>query len=217
MTAKKIAVLPGDGIGPEIMEEALKVLHAVAPKINMEFTCEEANVGGIGIDREGHALPDTTLSLCKESDAVLFGSVGGPKWESLPPEQQPERAALLPLRKIFNLYANLRPAIIFDELKDASPLKPEIIGDGFDILIVRELTGGLYFGQPKGHENKGQPNERAFDTLVYTREEIERIARVAFDAARKRDKRLASIDKANVLTTMVLWRDVVTEIAKDYP
>ncbi|MCL1912132.1 MAG: 3-isopropylmalate dehydrogenase [Leptospirales bacterium] len=216
MIAKKIAVLPGDGIGVEVMKEALKVLHAAAPKINMEFTCKEANVGGAGIDKEGHALPDTTLSLCKESDAVLFGSVGGPKWENLPPEQQPERAALLPLRKIFNLYANLRPAIIFDELKEASPLKPEIIGDGFDILIIRELTGGLYFGQPKGRENSG-PDERAFDTLVYTRAEIERIARVAFEAARKRDKRLTSIDKANVLTTMVLWREVVTEVAKDYP
>jgi len=216
MTTKRIAVLPGDGIGTEVMEEALKVLHAVAPKINMKFTCNEANVGGAGIDKEGRALPDTTLSLCKDSDAVLFGSVGGPKWESFPPEEQPERAALLPLRKIFNLYANLRPAIIFDELKDASPLKPEIIGDGFDILIVRELTGGLYFGQPKGRENSG-PDERAFDTLVYTRAEIERIARVAFDAARGRDKKLTSIDKANVLTTMVLWREVVTEVAKDYP
>ncbi|MDR3237751.1 MAG: 3-isopropylmalate dehydrogenase [Spirochaetia bacterium] len=216
MTQKNIAVLPGDGIGPEVMKEALKVLNAAAPLIDIQFNCTEANVGGAGIDNDGAALPATTLTLCKKSDAILFGSVGGPKWESLPPEQQPERAALLPLRKIFNLYANLRPAIIFDELKDASPLKPEIIGSGLDILIIRELTGGLYFGQPKGRENSG-PDERAFDTLVYTRAEIERITRVAFDAARTREKKLTSIDKANVLTTMVLWRETVTDISKDYP
>ena len=212
MTEKKIAVLPGDGIGPEIMKEALKVLEKIAPKTGFTFKCTHANVGGAGIDNEGHALPETTLNLCKTSDAILFGSVGGPKWEKLPPEQQPERAALLPLRKIFNLYANLRPAIIFDELKDASPLKPEIIGDGFDIIIIRELTGGLYFGQPKSYTK-----EKAFDTLVYSREEIERIARVAFETALKRKKQLTSIDKANVLTTMVLWREVVNEVAKDYP
>ena len=212
MTEKKIAVLPGDGIGPEIMKEALKVLEKIAPQTGFTFKCTHANVGGAGIDNEGHALPETTLNLCKASDAVLFGSVGGPKWEKLPPEQQPERAALLPLRKIFNLYANLRPAIIFDELKDASPLKPEIIGDGFDIIIIRELTGGLYFGQPKSYTK-----EKAFDTLVYSREEIERIARVAFETALKRKKQLTSIDKANVLTTMVLWREVVNEVAKDYP
>ena len=212
MTEKKIAVLPGDGIGPEIMKEALKVLEKIAPKTGFTFKCTHANVGGAGIDNEGHALPETTLNLCKTSDAILFGSVGGPKWEKLPPEQQPERAALLPLRKIFNLYANLRPAIIFDELKDASPLKPEIIGDGFDIIIIRELTGGLYFGQPKSYTK-----EKAFDTLVYSREEIERIAKVAFETALKRKKQLTSIDKANVLTTMVLWREVVNEVAKDYP
>lgn len=212
MTEKKIAVLPGDGIGPEVINEALKILDKIAPKTGLTFKCTHANVGGAGIDNEGRALPETTLKLCRESDAILFGSVGGPKWESLPPDEQPERAALLPLRKIFNLYANLRPAIIFDELKDASPLKPSIIGSGFDIIIIRELTGGLYFGQPKGYTK-----EKAFDTLIYTREEIERIARIAFEIAGKRKKILTSIDKANVLTTMVLWREVVTEVAKDYP
>ncbi len=212
MTEKKIAVLAGDGIGPEVMKEAIKVLEAAAPKAGLKFHYTEANVGGAGIDNEGHALPETTLKICRESDAVLFGSVGGPKWESLPPDQQPERAALLPLRKIFNLYANLRPAVIFRGLENASPLKKEVIGDGFDLIIIRELTGGLYFGQPKGYSK-----EKAFDTLIYSREEIERIARVAFETAMKRRKKLTSIDKANVLTTMVLWREVVTEVAKDYP
>lgn len=209
---KNIAVLAGDGIGPEVMKEAVKVLDAVADKIGLNFNYTEANVGGAGIDNEGEALPTTTVAACEVADAVLFGSVGGPKWESLPPEKQPERAALLPLRKRFNLYANLRPAILFRELKGASPLKPEIIGDGFDIIIIRELTGGLYFGQPKGYAK-----DKAFDTLVYTRGEIERIARVAFDTAMKRRRKVTSIDKANVLTTMVLWREVVTEVAKDYP
>jgi 3-isopropylmalate dehydrogenase len=173
-------------------------------------------VGGIAIDRCGQALPEDTLRLCEASDAVLFGSVGGPKWESLPPERQPERGALLPLRKHFNLFCNLRPAKVFPALAAASPLHPDIVRGGFDILCVRELTGDIYFGQPKGREGSG-PDERAFDTMVYTRREIERIARAAFDAARLRNKRVASVDKANVLTTMVLWREVVIETAKDYP
>lgn len=208
----KIAVLPGDGIGPEVMSEARKVLDKVATKYNLAFEFREANVGGVAIDQEGQALPETTINTCRWADAVLFGSVGGPKWEKLPPSQQPERAALLPLRKMFNLYANLRPAIVFKQLKEASPLKSEIIGDGFDIMIIRELTGGIYFGEPKGREG-----DKAFDTLVYTKPEIERIARVAFETARKRDKKVTSIDKANVLTSMVLWREVVCEVAKDYP
>ena len=212
MEVKKIAVLSGDGIGPEVMREALKILDKLSAleKITMEY--EFADVGGIAIDNHGEALPQATIDTCKNADAVLFGAVGGPKWEKLPPEQQPERAALLPLRKLLNLYANLRPAIVFKELKDASPLKPAIIGDGFDIVIVRELTGGIYFGQPKGREK-----DKAYDTLIYTRAEIERIARTAFETARKRSKKVTSIDKANVLTTMVLWREAVTEVAKEYP
>lgn len=212
MSLKKIAVLPGDGIGPEVMVEAVKILDKISENFDIKFSYTYADVGGAGIDNQGEALPQSTVDVCKASDAILFGSVGGPKWENLPPEKQPERGALLPLRKLFNLYANLRPAIVFKELKDASPLKSELIGDGFDILIIRELTGDVYFGQPKGKDS-----ERAFDTMVYTRVEIERIARVAFEAARKRNKKVTSIDKANVLSTMVLWREVVTEIAKEYP
>jgi 3-isopropylmalate dehydrogenase len=212
MNTKKLAVLAGDGIGPEVMKEAIKILDRIALLEKFKIDYEEALVGGAAIDRYGEALPQVTIDVCKRADAILFGSVGGPKWESLPAEKQPERAALLPLRKMFNLYANLRPAIVFKELKDASPLKTEIIGDGFDIVIVRELTGGIYFGQPKGREG-----DKAYDTLVYTKAEIERIARVAFEAARKRNKKVTSIDKANVLTTMVLWRETVIEVSKEYP
>jgi len=212
----KIAVLPGDGIGPEVMEETLKVLDAAQEKYSFELACTTGDVGGIAIDRHGSALPDATLQLCEQSDAILFGSVGGPKWESLPPAEQPERGALLPLRKHFNLFCNLRPAKVFPALAGASPLHPDIVGQGFDILCVRELTGDIYFGQPKGREGSG-PEERAFDTMVYTRREIERIARSAFEAARLRNHRVTSVDKANVLTTMVLWREVVVETARQYP
>lgn len=213
---KNIALLPGDGIGPEVMKEAVKVLNAASKKFGFKLNYKEADVGGCAIDNYGAALPESTLKICEKSDAILFGSVGGPKWEPLPPAQQPERAALLPLRKHFDLYCNLRPAKVFKSLASASPLKPEIIGNGFDILCVRELTGGIYFGQPKGRENQG-PEEKAFDTLVYSRFEIERIARKAFEAARKRRGIVTSVDKANVLFSMVLWREVVMEIAKDYP
>jgi len=213
---KKIAVLAGDGIGPEVMAEAIKVLDAAQKKFDFELSYESADVGGIAIDNHGEALPAATIKLCEESDAILFGSVGGPKWESLPPEQQPERAALLPLRKHFDLFCNLRPAKVFKSLTAACPLRADIIGDGFDILCVRELTSGIYFGTPKGREGEG-PDERAFDTMAYKRSEIDRIARMAFDAARLRGKKVTSIDKANVLTTMVLWREVVIEVAKDYP
>jgi 3-isopropylmalate dehydrogenase len=212
----KIAVLPGDGIGPEVMEEALKVLDAAQEKFEFKLTTARADVGGIAIDRHGCALPDDTLRLCEASDAILFGSVGGPKWENLPPADQPERGALLPLRKHFNLFCNLRPAKVFPALAGASPLHPKIVRSGFDILCVRELTGDIYFGQPKGREGSG-PDERAFDTMVYTRREIERIARKAFDAARLRSRRVTSVDKANVLTTMVLWREVVIETSRAYP
>lgn len=213
---EKIAILAGDGIGPEVMAEAIKVLDVAQKKFDFALTYEHADVGGIAIDNHGEALPASTLSLCEESDAILFGSVGGPKWESLPPEQQPERAALLPLRKHFDLFCNLRPARVFKSLTAACPLRPDIIGDGFDILCVRELTSGIYFGTPKGREGEG-PDERAYDTMAYKRSEIDRIARMAFDAARLRGKKVTSIDKANVLTTMVLWREVVIEVAKDYP
>lgn len=213
---KKIAVLAGDGIGPEVMAEAIKVLDAVQKKFSFELTYEHADVGGIAIDNHGEALPKATLELCENSDAVLFGSVGGPKWESLPPEQQPERAALLPLRKHFDLFCNYRPARVFKSLTAACPLRPDIVGEGFDVLCVRELTSDIYFGTPKGREGQGM-DERAFDTMAYTRFEIDRIARMAFDAARLRSKKVTSVDKANVLTTMVLWREVVLEVAKDYP
>lgn len=212
MSKVNIAVLPGDGIGPEIMKQALKVLRKTADLFSLSLNFEDGFVGGSALDRFGTPLPKETLTLCEKSQAILFGSVGGPKWEYLPPEKQPERGALLPLRKHFDLFANLRPAIIFPQLLEASPLKREIIEKGVDLLVVRELTGGIYFGQPKGREK-----DRAFDTMVYTRPEIERITRVAFKAAEKRRKKVTSIDKANVLTTMVFWREVVTEIAKEYP
>jgi len=213
---KRIAVLAGDGIGPEVMAEALKVLKKVEHEFGVPMEFVEADVGGCAIDKHGHALPPHTLDLCRKSDAILFGSVGGPKWESLPPEQQPERAALLPLRKIFDLFCNLRPARVFSSLASASPLRPDIVQGGFDILCIRELAGGIYFGQPKGREGTG-PEERAFDTMIYHRWEIQRIARKAFEIARRRRKKVTSIDKANVLTTMVLWREVVVETAREYP
>jgi len=213
---KKIAVLAGDGIGPEVMQEAVKILDAVQKKFGVEFQYTYADVGGCAIDNHGKALPEETLAACAASDSVLFGSVGGPKWENLPPEQQPERGALLPLRKHFGLYCNLRPAKIYPSLAAASPLKPEIVGGGFDILCVRELTGGIYFGRPKGRDGSG-PDEKAFDTMVYTRREIARISKMAFEAARLRSSKVTSIDKANVLTTMVLWREVVVEVARAYP
>jgi 3-isopropylmalate dehydrogenase len=213
---KNIAVLAGDGIGPEVMQEAVKVLDAVQQKYGVEFQYNHADVGGCAIDNHGRALPAETLATCEAADSILFGSVGGPKWESLPPEQQPERGALLPLRKHFGLYCNLRPARIYPSLAAASPLKPEIVGGGFDILCVRELTGGIYFGQPKGREGSG-PEEKAWDTMVYSRREIARITKMAFEAARLRNNKVTSIDKANVLTTMVLWREVVMEVAQSYP
>lgn len=215
-TTYKIAVLPGDGIGPEVMAEAEKVLNAVEAKYDVKFERTFANVGGIAIDEEGKALPDSTVDTCKASDAILFGSVGGPKWESLPPDEQPERGALLPLRKIFGLFCNLRPAIIFPALTGNSSLKEEIIEGGFDILVVRELTGGIYFAEPKGIEGEG-PQRTGFDTMKYSDAEVERITHVAFKAARKRGKKVCSIDKANVLSTSVLWREVVERVAKEYP
>ena len=212
----KIAVLPGDGIGPEVMAQAHKVLDAIEKKHGIAFERDEHDVGGIAIDNHGCPLPESTVKACEESDAVLFGSVGGPKWEHLPPNDQPERGALLPLRKHFQLFCNLRPAQIHSGLEALSPLRADISGRGFDIVVVRELTGGIYFGQPKGREGEG-PTEKAFDTEVYHRYEIERIAKIAFESARLRRKKVCSIDKANVLQSSILWREVVEEIAKDYP
>jgi 3-isopropylmalate dehydrogenase len=213
---KKVAVLAGDGIGPEVMAEAVKVLDVASKKFSFELEYTYADVGGCAIDNHGEALPAQTLKVCEDSDAILFGSVGGPKWESLPPAQQPERAALLPLRKHFDLFCNFRPAKVFKSLVGACPLRADIIQDGFDILCVRELTSGIYFGEPKGRSGSGS-EEYAFDTMGYKRKEIERIARMAFEAAQIRRKKVTSVDKANVLTTMVLWREVVIEIAKEYP
>ena len=212
----KIAVLPGDGIGPEVMQQAHKVLDAIESKHSIKFERSEHDVGGIAIDNHGSPLPEATLNGCEASDAILFGSVGGPKWENLPPNDQPERGALLPLRKHFQLFCNLRPAQIHKGLESFSPLRADISDRGFDIVVVRELTGGIYFGQPKGREGEGA-NEKAFDTEVYHRYEIDRIARIAFESARLRGKNVYSIDKANVLQSSILWREVVEEVAKDFP
>jgi len=212
----KVAVLAGDGIGPEVMAEALRVLEAIEKRFKVGFTLTHANVGGIAIDRDGKALPEQTVEACRAADAVLFGSVGGPKWEHLPPDEQPERGALLPLRKIFGLFCNFRPAIIFPALTGNSSLKQEIIEGGFDLLVVRELTGGIYFSQPKGIEGEGD-DRVGFDTMKYSVAEIERIAHVAFQAAQKRTGKLCSVDKANVLSTSVLWREIVEKVAKQYP
>ena len=211
-----IAVLPGDGIGPEVMKQAYKVLEVIRQKYNLAITTSEYDVGGAAIDIHGCPLPKETLEGCEKADAILFGSVGGPKWTNLPPDQQPERGALLPLRKHFKLFANMRPASLYQGLKELCPLREDIANRGFDILCMRELTGGIYFGLPKGREGSG-PQERAFDTEVYYRFEIERIARMAFEAAKIRRKKVTSVDKANVLQTSILWREVVSEVAKQYP
>ncbi|HDR1348512.1 TPA: 3-isopropylmalate dehydrogenase [Pasteurella multocida] len=216
MQTFNIAVLSGDGIGPEIMAEAIKVLDVVQQKYAFKLNYRTFDVGGIAIDKHGTPLPEATLKGCEESDAILFGSVGGPKWEHLPPAQQPERGALLPLRKHFALFCNLRPATLYKGLEKFCPLRADISAKGFDMVTVRELTGGIYFGQPKGREGEGA-NEKAFDTEVYHRYEIERIARVAFETAMKRSKHVTSVDKANVLISSVLWREVVCDVAKDYP
>ena len=213
----KIAALAGDGIGPEVMREAIKVLRAVEKKFPLQFQITEAPVGWAGIDAAGKALPDATLALCRQSDSILFGSVGLPDRDpTIPKEERPERAALLRLRKEFGLFANLRPVRLPKELAHACPLAKERQGDGIDILVVRELTGGMYFGQPKKTEEI-PGGHRAIDTMVYTTPEIERIAHVAFKAAQLRGKKVTSIDKANVLENGVLWREVVTRVGKNYP
>ncbi|QYN47385.1 3-isopropylmalate dehydrogenase [Gilliamella sp. ESL0405] len=211
-----IAVLPGDGIGPEVMKQAYKVLEVIRQKYQLAITTSEYDVGGAAIDVHGCPLPKETLEGCEKADAILFGSVGGPKWSHLPPDAQPERGALLPLRKHFKLFANLRPARLYQGLEELCPLRADIASRGFDILCMRELTGGIYFGLPKGREGSGA-QERAFDTEVYHRFEIERIAKMGFEAARLRRKKVTSVDKANVLQTSILWREVVSQVAKDYP
>jgi 3-isopropylmalate dehydrogenase len=206
----KIAVLKGDGIGPEIVDEAIKVLDAVASKEGFNLEYNEYLIGGSAVDVFDNPCPDETIKGCLNSDAVLFGAIGGPKWDNLPKEKRPE-TGLLKLRKSLGLFANIRPAIIFDELVNASTLKPEVI-KGVDLTVVRELTGGIYFGEPR-YKDKN----KAYNTMVYTREEIERIAKVAFEEAKKRRKKVTSVDKANVLEVSELWREVVEEVAKDYP
>ncbi len=211
MSTLTFAVLPGDYIGPEVMTQALRVLEHAAGQAGLKLQYEIADVGGAGIDNHGKALPDSTLALCQRSDAILFGSVGGPKWEKLPPKEQPERAALLPLRKAFNLFANIRPGLLYPDLVDASPLKRERIPQGIDVVCIRELTGGIYFGQPKATTTLENGEQQAIDTMVYKTSEIERIAEVAAVTARARGRRVCSVDKANVLETSVLWRRTVTE------
>ncbi len=213
-----IAALAGDGIGPEVMREAIKVLRATEKNFGFQLNITEAPVGWAGIDAAGKALPDTTLALCQQSDSILFGSVGLPDRDpTIPKEERPERAALLRLRKEFSLFANLRPVSLPKALAHACPLAKERQGDGIDILVVRELTGGMYFGQPKKTEELGNGQQRAIDTMVYTTSEIERIAHVAFKSAQLRRKKLTSIDKANVLENGILWRETVTRIGKQYP
>lgn len=212
----RIAVLPGDGIGPEVIQEAYKILNVLEKYFFLSFITNEFDIGGIAIDKEGVALPQKTIIGCENSDAILFGSVGGSKWHFLPPELQPERAALLPLRKHFNLFSNLRPAKLYSELKHLSPLRDKIVNNGFDILCIRELTGGIYFGEKKGRLVKSN-NTYAFDTEIYYDFEINRIANLAFQIARSRRKKICSIDKANVLESSVLWREIVEQVSKNYP
>lgn len=210
----KIGVLPGDGIGVEIVPEAIKVLKAIGQKYGHSFEFTEGKIGGAAIDAVGVPLPEETLQLCHNSDAVLLGAIGGPKWDTLPVHLRPEAGALLPLRKALGLYANLRPATLYNALLDASTLKREVI-EGTDIMVIRELTGGLYFGEKKREMTAA--GQIAVDTLVYSTEEIERIARLGFEIAMKRKKVLHSVDKANVLESSRLWRETVTALAKEYP
>jgi len=215
MATFKFTVLPGDGIGPEVMNSALKVLKTACAKEGHELSYTTHDVGGIAIDNFGTALPESTLEACKSADAILFGSVGGPKWEKLPPKEQPERAALLPLRKAFKLFANVRPGLLYPELTDASPLKTQRIPNGIDIVCIRELTGGIYFGEKKTWTLE-DGETAASDTMMYRTSEIERIAEVAGNTAMARGKKVCSIDKANVLETSVLWRKTVTAYFKKH-
>ena len=209
--AYQIAVIKGDGIGPEIVEASMRVLDQVGEKYHYDFNYTEVLAGGIAIDETGSPLPQETVDICLKSDAVLLGAMGGPKWDNLPGDKRPE-AGLLGIRKALGLFANLRPAMLFPELQDASPLKPEIVSQGLDVLVVRELTGDVYFG-----EKTRDGDEFASDLMNYSRPEVERIAKIGFDSAMKRGKKLHCVDKANVLETSRLWRKIVTEVAADYP
>jgi len=211
----KIAVVPGDGIGPEVVGEAIKVMDAVAEKFGHHFEYQNVLAGGAAIDKYGECLPDATLDTCKKSDAVILGAVGGPKWDHVPGPQRPEKA-LLGLRKGLGLYANLRPAMIFEELADASPLKPSLLQGGLDILIVRELTGGIYFGE-RATRTAEDGSAYAYDIEKYSDYEIRRIAKTAFEMASKRSGHVTSVDKSNVLDSSRLWRKTVMEVAADYP
>ncbi|MBY4675153.1 3-isopropylmalate dehydrogenase [Marinobacterium arenosum] len=213
---KKVLLLPGDGIGPEIAAEARKVLNVVNDQFGLGLELDEALVGGAAIDAAGKALPEDTWAKCQAADAILLGAVGGPKWDNLPPAERPEKGGLLKIRSGLDLFGNLRPAILSPQLADASSLKPEVVS-GLDILIVRELTGGIYFGEPRGIRTKENGVREGYNTYVYDEEEIRRIGRVAFEAAMKRGKRLCSVDKANVLEVTMLWREVMEDLAKEYP
>lgn len=210
MKTYNIALIKGDGIGPEIIDEAVKVLNRVGELENISFKYEEYLMGGVAIDATGEPLPQATIDGCKASDAVLFGAIGGPKWDALPRDKKPE-TGLLKIRKELGTFANLRPATAYNELVDASPLKRELI-EGVDLLVVRELTGGIYFGEPRAIEA-----DRGYNTEIYYKYEVERIAKVAFEAARKRRKKLTSVDKANVLESSIFWRGIINEMAKEYP
>lgn len=210
----KLVLLKGDGIGPEIVNEAVKVLDKAAEKFNFTVEYEEALLGGCAIDATGVPLPEETVAKCKAADSVILGAVGGPKWDTLPGNLRPE-AGLLGIRGALGLFANLRPAVIFEPLKNASPLKDEIIGKALDVMVVRELTGGIYFGERGRKDVDGNP--AAYDTEMYTVPEIERIARVAFDMAMNRNKKLTSVDKANVLESSRLWRETLIKVSKEYP
>nr|AAR25845.1 3-isopropylmalate dehydrogenase [Buchnera aphidicola (Chaitophorus populeti)] len=212
----KIAILPGDGIGPEVMQETYKIIEIIKKKLLINIQTSEYDIGGISIDKHGIALPKKTLIGCEKSDAILLGSIGGPKWDILPPKERPEIASLLPIRKHFNLFANLRPSILHKKLNYLSPLKKNNIKDGFDILCVRELTGGIYFGKPRIEINKKNMHY-AIDTSIYHKYEIQRIAEIAFQESLKRRCKVTSIDKANVLYTSKLWRKTVNKISKKYP
>ena len=209
-----IAVIPGDGIGPEVVNEAIRVLDAVGSKYGHEFNYTRILAGGAAIDETGECLPQETIDIAKKSDAVLLGAVGGPKWDSLPGDKRPERA-LLGIRKELGLFANLRPAIMFDELKDACPIRPEKVEGGLDLLVVRELTGGIYFGE-RGYKDTDM-GRAAYDIEQYSEGEVKRIAKVAFDMAMKRNKKVTSVDKANVLESSRLWRKTVADVAKEFP
>jgi len=212
---KKIAVLPGDGIGPEIVAEAVKVLDVLRSRFGLDIEMKEAPIGGAGYDAGGKPLPDSTLDLAGAADAVLLGAVGGPQYDSLPRELRPERG-LLAIRSQLGLFSNLRPAMLYPQLAQASTLKPEVVA-GLDLLIVRELTGSVYFGKPRGIRTRDDGVREGFNTMIYSEPEIERIARSAFEIAMKRSRKLCSVDKANVLEVSELWREVVTRVSKDYP